>query len=464
MSPRRFFEEPNSRLLNLVPFRPLSTSRQNCLHDKFVARIINYGGPMLTRLEAVAVFFGSVYGTAGLGNWQNDPELREQACGLLDFFRDITASSYLDRLAEYTPGGQPTISRGSLAGAAFVPFTAGKTYGSFLDNALTDADVRAMLQQAITDTVIPGLTPNRGYFVFLPPYIGVIHKGEVLPGSALGYHDSFQIAGTVVPYAVMTHPGGVASLPNMTVFEQLTYETSHEMVEMITDPTAQPGSGWYTGDGLEVADICLKFKDSQDIVRRWGVFHGYTLAAYWSEQNQACSVPPEDGAALPARRVVISRVVKSSCDLGVVENSACTFHADTSKLPGGPYTYQWSVVGATAGPKMDGPNLQVQSPVANSPFLLGVVVTDPNGCQVSGEGTFNPVSDKQAAFWQLLCKIRHHLLVNFRFDPLWDPLRDLTRAPVGQADVKRIANAVHMLSKMSAQLAELQRALDSNRE
>ena len=205
---------------------------------------------------------------------------------------------------------------------------------------------------------------------------------------------------------------------------------------MITDPTAQPGLGWYTGSGLEVSDICLKRQDAQGRITKWGVFHSYTVATYWSETNQLCSVPLEDGRALPSPSDSIIRGHQGPCDLGVIEHSVCSFSADTSELPGGPYTYSWTVIGADSGSHpLNFSTLNIQTPASQIPFMLRVLVTDRNGCQVATEQSFTPRSSQEAAISTLLCEIRHLLLVNFRFNPLWDPLRDLSTTSITSADI-----------------------------
>src|SRR5207249_2070570 len=115
---------------------------------------------------------------------------------------------------------------------------------------------------------------------------------------------SLQFSAGVAPYAVMTHPGSNPVIPSNApdTFKQLTIEASHEMIEMITDPIAQPGQGWYTDTGKEIVDICV-----EQNLTKWGVFHGYTVSTYWSEKNQQCLIPPEDGQAKAARKVSIVR-------------------------------------------------------------------------------------------------------------------------------------------------------------
>ncbi len=419
---------------------------------------IPHGGPVLSNVEAVVIFYGSTSGSPGIGDWQTDPMLREQACRLQDFFRDITDSAYLAGLAEYTPAGSTPIGHGSLEATAFIPFAPGKTYGMFLDQALSDAEIRSMIQNAIAQNTVPPPNANRAYFVFVPPYVAVTHKDELSPSGFQGYHDS--IIGNIgaIPYAVMTHPGANPILPDGApdTFQQLTFEASHEMVELITDPIAIPNQGWYSSAGEEIADICENGKNfPNQTYREWGTFHGYAVAAYWSNHQAMCVVPPEDGLAKPARTVSIHRRLTSSCDLGVVETSTATFTVDTSKLAGGPYKYQWTVMGAGSG-ALTNPTVDVTVPQAGSSFTLSVVVTDGGGCQISATAVIMPVSGRQAELWSLLCKMRHYLLVNFRFNPLWDPLRDLTTTPISERDVRRLVQVSKEFVRMAEGLEQLQ--------
>lgn len=430
------------------------------------------GGPVLSNIEAVVVFFGAGNAAPGPGDWKTDPTLRDQACSIMDFFRDITQSGYLDGLAEYSIQGQAPISRGRFIQAAFVPFPVGKPKLSSSPAAgpggylLFDSDIQAMLKSAIAPGgVLPIPNPNRAYFVFLPSLVWFLdYKGVASSKDYGGYHNSFEVRGSQVPYAV------VANSQDFTyqIYAELstiTIDASHEMVEMITDPSAIPGQGWYADDRKEIADVCENDYESF-------TFHGFYVAPYWSEKNQVCFVPPDDGKALPPRKVTIKRAVTSDCDLGLVENSASTFSVDTSKLAAGPYSYKWTVIGAAVIGKrpgkpfkrsLDGPTVKVQAPAANATFTLMVVVTDGNGCKVSVQQNFAPVSSHQAAFMTLVCEMRHLILANFRFNPIWKPGRDLTETPLTVTDIKNLATVTEKLHEMSKRLTNLQRRVRSRK-
>ena len=71
-----------------------------------------------------------------------------------------------------------------------------------------------------------------------------------------------------------------------TPFNNLTSVASHELVEIVTDPS--PGSSWYDQNlNEEIADICLA---------QQGSAAGYVVQRQWSNANGACRVA---GSAAP---------------------------------------------------------------------------------------------------------------------------------------------------------------------
>lgn len=411
--------------------------------------VIYHGGPVISNIEVVIVYYGSTFSRAGIGDWGTDPMLLDQACRLNDFFSDITDSAYLDQLTEYTPPGENLIGRGKWIGAAFIPFAPGKQFGSFADNALNDVEIRATLQIAIQQGQVPEHTPNRGYFVFLPPYIAVRRGDEFYPDDGQAYHDNVVVDGDSVSYAVMTHPGSNPVIPftKPDTFEQLTVEASHELVEMITDPTAVAGWGWYDRAGNEIVDICV---DPKANFPKWGYFHGYLVSTFWSEQQQSCSIPAEDGLAKSPRAVQIWGP-RSECNIPPAEGASVIFHAELSNTPNVEgVTYQWSVVGADAiGPNNER-TFSVQFPLASNQVVVSVMVTDADGCDLSDTQTFTPITQHQHEFLELLCELRKFIHVNFFVNPLWDPLRDLTTSPISEHDVREL----HSVAEHMVQLTE----------
>jgi hypothetical protein len=103
-------------------------------------------------------------------------------------------------------------------------------------------------------------------------------------------------------------------------------------------------------------------------------------------------------------------------------------------------------------------SLTVNAPAAPDAFTLQVVVTDPNGCTASAVRVVTPAPVLQAEIATLLCEMRHLIDANFRFNPLWDPARDLVRTPVSAADVQRMRDAARLLTAMTDRMATLRQS------
>src|SRR5437870_13438592 len=102
------------------------------------AQLTYRGGPLLTAVEVVTVFWGAAWSEA---------TAQSTAQSLNAFFQFVVASPYIDQLAEYgTP--QHPIGRGRYVGTAHVTDTAPAA-------TVTDAAIRQMIQGALTRNALP---------------------------------------------------------------------------------------------------------------------------------------------------------------------------------------------------------------------------------------------------------------------------------------------------------------------
>src|SRR5437870_4500426 len=102
------------------------------------------GGPLLTAVEVVTVFWGATSNEA-----------------LNAFFQFLVSGPYVDQLREYsTP--QQKIGRGRYAGTARVTNPAPGT-------SVTDNAVQQMLEGEVASKYLPAPTANTLYFPFQPP-------------------------------------------------------------------------------------------------------------------------------------------------------------------------------------------------------------------------------------------------------------------------------------------------------
>jgi len=215
------------------------------------------GGPLLTAVEIVTVFWGAAWAEA---------TAQATATSLNAFFQFLVSSPYVDQLGEYsTP--QQKIGRGRFAGTARVTNTAPGT-------SVTDNAVQQMLQGEVARKSLPAPTANTLYFTFLPPGVTVVAGRDRSCQAFCGYHD--RSAGGLY-YAVVPYPDCSGCLGTLQPLDALTSVCSHELGEAITD--AVPGQGWYDDANGEIGDICAWQN------KKLGA---YAVQLLWSNRAKAC--------------------------------------------------------------------------------------------------------------------------------------------------------------------------------
>src|SRR5438046_6510138 len=168
------------------------------------AQLTYRGGPLLTAVEVVTVYWGAAW---------NDATAQATAQSLNAFFQFVVSSPYIDQLGEYnTP--QQKIGRGRYAGTARVTDTAPGA-------SVTDSAIQQMLEGEVARKSIPAATANTLYCAFLPPGGGVVAGRERSCQAFCGYHE--RSAGGLfharLPYA--PRPGSHAHLRALDARTQL---------------------------------------------------------------------------------------------------------------------------------------------------------------------------------------------------------------------------------------------------
>jgi|SRR6267154_1473014 len=221
-------------------------------------RLTYRGGPLLQAAEVFTIFWG--------GTWGTTPSSTALIERLNKFFADILVSPLIDQLEEY---GVPAraIGHGSLVGTRVI--RVGAPRGSVTDSAL-----QSQLKRWLGSNLVPKLTRNTLYFIYLEPGIVSVMGGARSCQSYCGYHNNIGRA----YYAVMPYPTCSGCLGGLSTFDALTGTSSHELCEAITDPV--PGSGWYDDVNGEIGDICAwSFKQVA----------GYTVQLEWSNRQGRCA-------------------------------------------------------------------------------------------------------------------------------------------------------------------------------
>jgi uncharacterized repeat protein (TIGR01451 family) len=296
-------------LIHIVPFGKVGSAVQKNFAPGG-AHLTYFGGPVISNIHVVAVFWGPNVNTAITGT-----------PGVGQFFADITTSRYYDLLSEYstvgvTGAGTPatssnqTIGHGTFDGKFTITPSVcpGPTACT-----VTDGQVAAELASQINAGHLPQpVTDNQGnvnsfYMIYFPP--GVTITLDAATKSCVqfcAYHSNTPATFTprLVPYGVepdFAPPSACANGcgGNASLFDNVTEVTSHEMSEAVTDAqvgsatTTAPPLAWYDPDPAanplaEIGDICI----AQGAVVSAGSTTYVVQKEFSNLQNDCVSAPP----------------------------------------------------------------------------------------------------------------------------------------------------------------------------
>jgi hypothetical protein len=240
-----------------------------------------YGGPVMPHVKTIAV----VYGLAGTFQ----PEVTSTgAPSISSFLGGVTNSQYFDWLHEYNTPSQ-AIGRGSFAGLYRIAPGAGRNDADIYDKA----DIQKALYAAMTTGRLPMPDGNTLYMVFTSKG-HLIHMGGMNSRTGFcAYHGGFRRNGITAYYAVMPYEAGNAGCQfSNTAFNSLTYVTSHELIEAVTDPgvalatSYAPPLGWYDPAFGEISDICAP----NGGVILGGDGRNYAVTLNWSNIRNGCTL------------------------------------------------------------------------------------------------------------------------------------------------------------------------------
>lgn len=246
-------QEPRTRATEIIRIVPLRVAPEP-VPDQVAPRLTYRGGPLLTSVRVVTVFWGSA--------WTSEQALVDE---INTFYDTILRSAYLDALTEYSVRGQ-TIGRGTRAGSAIIT-------ASDPGATVADSEIQSFLQDNL-GSALPEPSTSSLYMVYLPPEIKVTMGGNESCTAFCGYHDSID---KTLFYGVLPYPSCSGCLGGMPPLEALTVTSSHELAEAITDPV--PGTGWYDDANGEIGDICAWQTETVG---------GYTVQKEWSNAKSAC--------------------------------------------------------------------------------------------------------------------------------------------------------------------------------
>ncbi len=253
------------------------------IQSEGLPHLTDFGGNVMTHVKVYGVEWGS-------GAYAS-PISASSPPSIADFFTQVTNSSYLDMLSEYSVAGQ-IVGRGTWNGMTQVSPAHGNT-GTIDDTTDIQPDLAAQLGSAL-----PAPDSNTLYVLFFPPSATDITApgGIDTATNTCGYHSTFVSNSVNVRYVVIPDQGTSACsglLQYMSLQDMFTEVASHELIESITDPdvglatNAAPPLSWYDlyvpPAGAEIADICQLWGDPD------GLVSGYVVAAGWSNLQGQCA-------------------------------------------------------------------------------------------------------------------------------------------------------------------------------
>ena len=341
-------------MVRIVPFGRNASPIKNTLSPAG-AHLDYWGGPVISQVHVVAVFWGTHVNAA------------ITAPGTIDqFFRDITSSRYYDLLTEYstvgvTGSGVPAASSNQSInrGVFDTSVTITPSVCNVTPPATCTIDDTA-IQTELTNQLAAGHLPvpvsdaqgnvESFYMIYFPPGVSITvgspPVGSCVTGGFCAYHSDTPAA--LVPYGVQpdfAQGGCSAGCGTGTLFQKITAVTSHELSEAVTDAqvgTAQsfgPPLAWYdpnpatggTGALGEIGDIC----SGQEVTVTAGV-NTYSVQQEFSNlQNDCVSAPPVFQVSGPASAVQgaaanVTLTVQSSVNASTLTSYLGTVHLASS--------------------------------------------------------------------------------------------------------------------------------------
>ncbi|UWZ86609.1 hypothetical protein [Occallatibacter riparius] len=288
------------RLHHDVPMKndsgPLINPRSPISPGPSGAHLTYYGGPVVSNIKVVVVYYGS-------GSY-----LPALSTGLPNFYSALTNGTYMDMLSEYSTQG---VSGGGTTGNQIIARGGSNAFlGSYTitpsaannGSTISDAQIQSELQAQINASHLPAPDYDASgnadtlYMIYFPAGKTITQGGSssCVSGGFCAYHGTISSAGRNLLYGVQpdmqSGSGCYTGCGNSaTGFNNYTSVASHEFAETITDAavglatTTAPPLAWYDNTNGEVGDICNAIQGTAD---------GYTVQAEWSNLQNGCALGP----------------------------------------------------------------------------------------------------------------------------------------------------------------------------
>ncbi|MDR3606993.1 MAG: hypothetical protein P4M08_06385 [Oligoflexia bacterium] len=246
-----------------------------------------HGGPVIAQAKVYAVMWG---GTV-------DSQIQTGIGGMLTATLN---SSYFDMLKEYDTtintadgrnGTQQHIARGQFAGQITIQPANAKL-------SITDDEIGAELEHQVQIGALPAPDANTVFMTYFPAGMTIDLGGSLSCQVFCGYHHNYKSAAYgMILYGVHPDLGGNCAFGcgvGNNKFENQTSVTSHELVEVVTDPAVDQNTGptypsaWSTTIGEEIGDLCA----SENTTLTVSDGTTYLLQQAWDNASEQCAAGP----------------------------------------------------------------------------------------------------------------------------------------------------------------------------
>jgi hypothetical protein len=257
------------------------------------AHLTYYGGPVVSNVQVVVVFWGS----------NVSPVV---TTGIYNFYSTVVDSTYLDLLYENSTVGLPgtTTNQKIGHGTVLCPITITPSSSA---TSISDTFIQTEIRNQIAAGHLPPPSfdsqgnSNTLYAICFPPGVSISQGGSnsCAAGGFCAYHGSaYSSQSQVFQYSVLPDFGAGSGCDtgcgNSTQFNNITSVSSHELAETITDAqvgfatVTGPPLAWYDDTNGENGDICNAFQGKVTA-------HGstYTVQEVWSNQQGVCTDGPQ---------------------------------------------------------------------------------------------------------------------------------------------------------------------------
>lgn len=245
-------------------------------------QMLYYGGQILAAPKVVSVLWGSTVASSTVS----------AAPG---FLTALVNSTFVDGMDQYStvgitgvngkPGSNQSIARGSFAGQ--IQITPYDT-----NTVVTDSAIHKELLLQIAHKHLPAQSANTLYIIFFPSSITITLDGSKSCSAFGAYHEAVSAKPETnnIFYAVIPDCGGGFGA-------DLTFATSHEFAEAVSDAIPTPGShpaypqAWNNKAGYEIADLCETVAGTTLTAGSTS----YAVTKYFQNSINGCSKGPFTG-------------------------------------------------------------------------------------------------------------------------------------------------------------------------